>query len=130
MAKLLTEQVGETPIQILLGSLHTLKKVEWRVSVGKPSVAEHLTGQGITVHSLPQHWQQDRCSSGGRIVSRFMNIDEPEALQILNESLMALINAKPHTSTKDVIDGIILWECDASTPSNKPDSEALSAKGT
>jgi hypothetical protein len=38
---------------------------------------------------------------------------EAEALTILNESLMSLINAKRHRSTKDVIDGFVVWECNS-----------------
>jgi hypothetical protein len=40
-----------------------------------------------------------------------VNANAPEALDILNDSLMSLINAKPHESAQGVIDGLILWEC-------------------
>lgn len=109
MAIKLVEQVGQAPILALLGSLHTLKKIDWNPTMTKkePYVAEILTSQGHNVKSYPQVWQDRACSSRNRLISA----DQPEAIELLNNDLFALLNAsKPKTAT-DVIDGIILWEC-------------------
>lgn len=120
MAKLLAQQVGKTPVLALLGSLHTLKKVDWTIPQGDPSVAELLSNQGFKVNSLPQHWQPETCPSGGKRYFRLMKKDDPKALTILNSSLMSLMKAKPHTSTKEVIDGFIVWECEKLKHGNEP----------
>ena len=44
-------------------------------------------------------------------VSRFVSVDSPEALTILNESLISLINATPPKSVAGVVDGFLVWEC-------------------
>ena len=55
MAIKLTEQAGDTPILVLLGSLHTLKTVNWDLSVTKvsPYVSEILIPMVIvSIHNL------------------------------------------------------------------------------
>lgn len=111
MAKKLSEIAGDRPILVLVGALHTLKKVDWLVSTGRPSAAEILASKGFRVKSFPQRWIPNQCEGGGHRNLRLINTENPEALTILNDSLMSLINAKPHESAKDVVDGFILWEC-------------------
>ena len=111
MAKWLADFPVDRPILALLGGLHTLKKVDWTVASGKPSVAEILVNRGFTVKTYPQLWTPEKCGTGQGRVSRYMSADNLEALQILNKSLMSLLNAKPHQSTKGVIDGFVLWKC-------------------
>jgi hypothetical protein len=111
MAARLAKLVGDRPILVLIGSLHTLKKVNWLVKSGKPSVAERLAMKGFRVRSFPQRWMPDQCGAGESRQQRLVNADTPKALTILNDSLMSLINAKPHESARGVIDGLILWEC-------------------
>jgi hypothetical protein len=111
MAARLARLVGDTPIVVLIGALHTLKKVDWLVKSGKPSVAELLTKKGFIVKSFPQRWVGDTCGLGQYRSQRIVNADSPEALTILNDSLMSLINARPHKTVQGVIDGFILWEC-------------------
>jgi hypothetical protein len=123
MSERLASLVGDGPTLVLIGSLHTLKKVDWLSKSGKPSVAERLAAKGFEVRSFPQRWLPEQCGNGEHRQQRFINADSREALTILNESLMVLINAKPHQSTKGVIDGFVVWECD--TPSiPKSDSMA------
>lgn len=112
MANRLSEFPRDKPILALLGGLHTLKKVKWTVKSGEPFVAEILADHGYQVNSYPQNWQPERCENGQGRSSRYVNADDPAALQILNESFMSLINAKRHQSTQDVVDGFLLWECD------------------
>jgi hypothetical protein len=111
MAKRLAKLVGGRPILVLIGALHTLKKVDWLVKSGKPSVAELLAEKGFRVRSFPQRWIPDQCGAGENRHQRLVDAEKPEALGILNDSLMSLINAKPHKSARGVIDGLILWEC-------------------
>ena len=111
MADRLTIFPRENPILVLLGGLHTLKKVKWAVKSGEPFVAEILAGRSYQVNSYPQNWQPENCANGQGRVSRYVKADDPEALPILNESFMSLINAKPHRSAKGVVDGFVVWEC-------------------
>ena len=59
----------------------------------------------------PQRWIPDNCKASEARVSRFVSADSPEALIILNESLMSLINATPPNSVKGIVDGFIIWGC-------------------
>jgi hypothetical protein len=111
MAARLESLTGDRPILVLIGALHTLKKVDWLVKSGKPSVAERLATKGFWVRSFPQRWIPDQCGAGEGRQQRLVSADTPEASNILNDSLMSLINAQPHTSARGVIDGLILWEC-------------------
>jgi hypothetical protein len=110
MAAKLANLVGDRPILVLIGALHTLKKVDWRVKSGKPSVAELLKNKGLHVKSFPQRWIGDDCVGKNRN-QRFVKSDTSEASTILNDSLLSLINAEPNKSAIGVIDGFILWEC-------------------
>lgn len=111
MAKGLAEFSREKPILVLLGGLHTLKKVDWTVASGEPAVAEILIKRGFRVKSYPQRWLPEKCEDEQGRESRYISADNPEALQILNESLMSLINAKLHKSAIEVIDGFVVWKC-------------------
>ena len=111
MALSLAEQAGDAPVLVLLGALHTLKRINWTVRTGRPSVAEILTAKGFSVKSYPQRWIPDNCAGNENRRSRFVYPDSPEALTILNESMMSLINAKPHKSALGVVDGFVVWEC-------------------
>jgi len=112
MARLLMEQPENTPVLVLLGCLHTLKRVDWLNTTGRASVAELLTRWGYRVNSYPQRWLSDNCANGDMQKGRFVKAESPQALTILNDSLMALINAKPHHSAVDAVDGFVVWECD------------------
>ncbi|SJM94272.1 hypothetical protein [Crenothrix polyspora] len=105
------EQAGDKPILVLLGGLHTLKKINWLTKTGKPSVTEILTTKGFSVKSFPQRWLPDQCADNQNRRSRFVNSNSPEALTILNESMMSLINAEPHKSAIGVVNGFVVWEC-------------------
>jgi hypothetical protein len=111
MAFRLAEEGRDVPVLVLLGALHTLKRVNWAVRTGRPSVAEILTNKGFRVESYPQRWLPDQCVGNKNRRGRFVNPDSPEALTILNDSMMSLINAKLHKSATGVIDGFVVWEC-------------------
>ena len=72
MAEKLAELVGDVPVLALLGSLHTLKKVEWNPFLTKkePYVAEILVVQGHNVKSYPQIWMDHACYSRTRLFLR------------------------------------------------------------
>jgi hypothetical protein len=110
MASRLEEQAGDKPILVLLGAMHTLKSVNWTVSSGKPSVAELLSIKGFKINSFPQRWIPDKCEAQKR-TSLFISVDSPQALTILNESLISLINATPPKLVAGVVDGFLVWEC-------------------
>jgi hypothetical protein len=110
MALSLAEQSENAPILALLGALHTLKRVVWKNTTGRPSVAEILTAKGFSVNSYPQRWLPDQCA--GNRTAAFVDSRSSSALGILNSSLMSLINAKPHRSPVGVVDGFIVWQCE------------------
>jgi|CXWL01.1.fsa_nt_gi uncharacterized iron-regulated protein len=109
MAIKLAEQVGQAPILALLGSLHTLKKVDWNPTMTKkePYVAEILVARGFNVKSYPQHWVDRSCNTRNRLIP----VDQPEAVELLNNDLFALLNASKPKAAINIIDGIVLWEC-------------------
>ena len=125
MASRLAKLAGNVPVLALLGSLHTLKKIDWLTKTGKPQVAEILANKGMRVKSFPQRWIPAECPDNDRRYSRFVSADSPEAVTILNKSMMSLLNAKPHASAQGIVDGFILWECDSLPRDNKPHSETL-----
>lgn len=96
MAEELTKPIGKTPILALLGSLHTLKKVEWHPEIAKlaPYVAEILVTKGYAVRTYPQIWPDRDCNAR----NRFIRASEPEATELITNSLFAVLNAaKPKT---------------------------------
>ncbi len=105
----LAGQIGENPILVLLGGLHTLKKVDWDTSMteGSPSVAEILFSQGFSVRSYSQIWSGSQCTSE----NRFIPADHPELPSLLNSSFISLMNAYEYKTAVGVVDGAIIWEC-------------------
>ncbi len=125
MALSLAEQARDTPVLVLLGALHTLKRVNWNNRTGRPPVAELLVTRGFRVKSYPQRWLPDQCAGNENRRSRFVNPASPEALAVLNDSMMSLINAKPHKSATGVIDGLVVWECDKLPRDDLPHFDGL-----
>ena len=115
MAINLAGQVGETPVLVLLGGLHSLKKVNWDLSMTKGTiyVAEILSKQGYQVTSYPLDWSESECSSDQQFHHRLVAADTAEALVLLNKSFFSLLNAFEPDSAVGVVDGVILWECAA-----------------
>lgn len=109
MARKLAEQVNQTPLLVLLGSLHTLKKVNWNLyaAKGSPYVAELMTSRGHKIRTYPQIWTDRNCNARNRMISA----DQPEATKLLNSKLITLLNAVEKKNASEAIDGIILWEC-------------------
>lgn len=109
MAGKLAEQVNQTPLLVLLGSLHTLKKVNWNLDSAKesPYVAELMESRGHNIRTYPQIWTDRNCTTRNRLIPA----DRPEATKLLNSKLIALLNAAEKKKASDAIDGIILWEC-------------------
>ena len=111
MALNLIQAIGDQPILVLLGGLHTLKKVRWQIKSGRPSVAEILTRSGFTVKSFPQRWIPRFCPDSASRTGAFIRAHSPEARSLLNDSLLSLIKAKPQPSASGVIDGFVVWTC-------------------
>lgn len=109
MAIKLATQINETPLLALLGNLHTLKKVDWDLTMtkGLPYVAEILTAQGHNIKTFPQIWPDRGCIAK----TRFVAADKPEATSHVNNHLISRLNAFKTKAASDIIDGIILWEC-------------------
>ena len=109
MAIKLAEQVGDIPVLVLLGNLHSLKRVDWDLSMtkGTPYVAEILSSQGYTVRTYPQIWVDHQCNNK----YQFISADNPKLPSLLNNSFISLLNAFEYKPAERVVDGIILWEC-------------------
>jgi uncharacterized iron-regulated protein len=110
MADRFTEVIGETPIIALLGSMHTLKQITWNPELTRkpPYVPEILLSKGYTVRTYPQIWKDRECNTH----YRFIRADQPEATELLNASLFSVLNAATPKTAVNVVDGVILWECD------------------
>lgn len=63
MAEKLGELKGRVPVIALLGSLNTLKKVDWNFEYSKAYVAEILASKGHKVNSYPQIWTDRECKN-------------------------------------------------------------------
>ncbi|PPD42378.1 MAG: hypothetical protein CTY16_14775 [Methylobacter sp.] len=111
MAGLMAKQVGNKPVLVLVGGLHTLKRIAWTRPHGKSPVAEILAKIGIAVHSYPQRWLDGSCGDPAAMQGRFMKADNPKALDIINRTMVSLVKAKPFKSLKGAVDGLVLWEC-------------------
>jgi len=109
MAKEMTKQIGKTPILALLGSLHTLKKVNWNPELTRkpPYLPEILISKGYAVHTYPQIWKDRECNTH----FQFINADQPEATELLNTSLFSVLNASKPKTVSNIINGVILWKC-------------------
>ena len=109
MAKEFTKQIGQMPILTLLGSLHTLKKVDWNPEIGKnsPYMAEILTAKGYSVQTYPQIWKDPTCNTH----NRFIPSGESEATELVTSGLFAVLNAYKPKTVSNIIDGVIFWEC-------------------
>lgn len=110
IATKLTEHAGQTPILVLMGNLHTLKKVEWNHAMAKkePYVAKILASQGQNVKTYPQIWLDRDCNTR----NRYIHAGTPETTKLLNDNLFALLNAYRPKTANSVVDGIVVWECD------------------
>ena len=113
MSKQLAKLTGNDPILVLLGGLHTLKIVDWDLSMteSSPSVSEILVSKGYQVKTYPQIWRKADRDKQCERTSRYISVGVPEALALLNEHLISLINAFPAKMATDVVDGFIVWEC-------------------
>ncbi|SFU33239.1 hypothetical protein SAMN05216339_101379 [Nitrosomonas eutropha] len=107
MAMVLENQTGRTPILALLGGLHALKRVDWSREDPSPFVAEILVERKHKVKTYPQVWKNKNCHADKRLISS----DTEEAAKLINDSLISLLNAYDYETVKDVVDGVILWEC-------------------
>lgn len=110
MAMQLMKRAGEIPVLALLGNLHTLQRVNWDPAKVEysPYAAEILASGGGNVRTYPQLWPEEDCASQ----PRFIDPDSSESRELLNNNLVALLNAFDYQTARGVVDGIIAWECD------------------
>jgi hypothetical protein len=107
MAEILGEQLSQVPILALLGNLHTLKKVEWKFTKASPYVAEILASLNHRIQTYPQAWLDKTCS----VYSQLIPSNRKEAVEIINNNLISLLNATEYETVKNVVDGVVLWKC-------------------
>ncbi|WP_143083398.1 hypothetical protein [Nitrosomonas communis] len=110
MAKEILQHVGLNPLIALLGNLHALKKIDWNKSISKvsPFVAEILVSQSHQIRTYPQIWIDKACNINYRLITS----DEAEIIEIINKELISLLNASEIKTVNNIVDGIILWECE------------------
>jgi len=113
MAAQLIKNVGATPILALLGGLHSLKKVNWDLSMtkGHSYVAEILNKHSINVRSYQQIWIDSECDNPKKLAYSFVDSKSNEAAKLINEHFISMMNAYEFNSAIDVADGVIVWEC-------------------
>lgn len=108
MVKILENQKMDVPVLALLGSLHVLKRVNWERDNASSFVAEILEKRKHKVKSYPQIWTDRNCYTNNRMVAS----NTEEAAKLINEHLISLLNASEYQTVSDVVNGVILWECD------------------
>lgn len=113
MAAQLIKEIGDTPILALLGGLHSLKKVNWDLSMtkGHSYVAEILNKQSVNVSSYQQIWLDSECGSPKKLVYRFVASQSDEAVKLINEHFISMMNAYEFSHVSTVSNGIVVWEC-------------------
>ena len=84
------------------------KKVDWDLSMAKsrPFVAEILNKQGSSVSTFPQTFPEAECVRPQQLSDKYISADN-EALELLNSSFFALLNAFESDSAVGVVDGLI-----------------------
>ena len=109
MAGRFTEFIGETPIIALLGSMHTLKQITWNPELTRkpPYAPEILIAKGYSVYTYPQIWKDRECNTH----YRFIRAGQPEATDLLVNSLFSVLNAVAPKTAVNVVDGVVSWEC-------------------
>lgn len=110
MADRFIEEIGGRPVIALLGSMHTLKKVVWNPELTRkpPYVPEILISKGHQVQTYPQIWKDRDCNAHYRLIEA----NKPEATELVVNSLFSVLNAAKPTSVSNIVDGVLLWECD------------------
>jgi hypothetical protein len=108
MAKILADQVSQAPILALLGNLHTLKKIDWNFIKTSPYVAEILASMNHRIRTYPQAWMDKTCGTHNH---QLIPSKRKEAVEIINNNLISLLNASEYETVNDVVDGVILWKC-------------------
>jgi len=105
--------IGDTPILALLGGLHSLKKVNWDLSMtkGHSYVAEILNKHSINVRSYQQVWVDSECDNPKKLAYSFVDSESNEAAKLINEHFISMMNAYDLSTIGNVSDGVILWEC-------------------
>jgi len=103
----------KNPVLVLLGGLHSLKKVNWDLSMTKGGryVAEILNEQGINVRTYPQIWVDSECGNSQKLNYKFVPSQNKEALNFLNSYFISILNAYDFSNASEAVDGVILWEC-------------------
>lgn len=107
MAKILADQLSQVPILALLGNLHTLKKVDWNFTKASPYIAEILALQHHRIRTYPQVWLDKTCGTHNQLILS----ERKEAVEVINNNLISLLNAYEYKTVNDVVDGVILWKC-------------------
>lgn len=107
MEKILTSRAGEKPVLALLGSLHTLKKVDWNFKNSHSYVAEMLASSNFRIRSFPQVWSKAVCEHRARLIPSASE----EAVSLVNRNIIPILNANEYQSVDKVVDGVISWEC-------------------
>lgn len=109
MAKKLSDYVDQIPILTLLGNMHTLKKVDWNMLITKtsPYASEILVSLGHNIKTYPQIWQDNACATQ----YSFITSNSKEAVDIISNKLISLLNASEYKQVIDVVDSVIFWKC-------------------
>jgi hypothetical protein len=97
------------PVLALLGSLHTLQRVEWSPEVSRPEpfAGGVLKSEGVPVRSVIQRWSE---TCEGQRIPRLWEAKSEEALEMLR-AVLASSNVILPARADGVVDGAVLWGC-------------------
>ena len=106
MAREIQALIPSSPVLVLVGSLHVLKRIQWESGKDNPYLAERLVRRGIPVLTVLQEWEGD-CE---KRVGRLLNIRHPRAVEVLGLTL-SVTSAYPPEEPEEVVDRVVMWEC-------------------
>ena len=99
----LIEQVTRNHCPNLAVTVEAYKGL-FQAKYGAPSVAEILSKQGYSLKSYAQIFPNAECNQP--LQYRFIPANTPEASELLNKSLISLLNAHKPKSAPGVVDGL------------------------
>ena len=108
MEKQIIGLMNGTPILVLVGNYHAMKKVKWNSApLAGESLAKRLVDRGIKVASMLQYWEKKKCYLRSE---KIVDTERPESAEYVNQ-IAGAIHAETPDKASEVADGVIVWQC-------------------
>ena len=108
MEKQIIELMNGTPILVLVGNFHAMKKVKWNSApLAGESLGKRLVDRGIKVASMLQYWEKKKCYLRSE---KIVDTEKPESAEYVKQITDA-IHAETPDRASEVADGVIVWQC-------------------